>query len=416
MTRRQGWLAGLLVLALVAALAVTGWLGRPAGLRVVAHFSKAVGIYPDSDVRVLGVQIGRVVAVEPEGGTVRVEMSYDRKYRIPAGAQAVIVPPSVVSDRYVQLTPAFAGGEALPDGADLPVERTVVPLEIDDIYRALDEFNKALGPRGANRDGALTDLIRTGRANLAGNGADLHTTLADLSQALSTLSAGRQDLFGSVVNLQKFVTALAESDRQVRSFNERLGEVAQQLAGDRDELASALRNLTTALADVTAFIKENRSALSDNVSALADVSTVLARQQRALIDILDLTPLAVSNLNLSYNPRSGTLDTRDDVLGPYDPATFVCAVMADLLPGSKVDRKCFALAQTLKARGLPLPPQLAKLLNVKPTGPSPVRVGAGPPAPSTTAGEPAPAPASALPADNGILGDLTLGGILRGAR
>ena len=52
------------------------------------------------------------------------------------------------------------------------------------------------------RDGALSDLVATGRANLEGNGANLHDTLDGLSQALSTLADGRQDLFGIVANLQ----------------------------------------------------------------------------------------------------------------------------------------------------------------------------------------------------------------------
>ncbi|MDQ7904414.1 MCE family protein [Phytohabitans sp. ZYX-F-186] len=366
--------------------------------RVVAHFARVVGVHPGSDVRVLGVRIGRVVAVEPQGRTVRVEMRYDRDWPVPAGAQAVIVPPSVVSDRYVQLTPAYGGGPALADGAELPVERTAAPMEIDDIYRALDEFNRALGPQGANKDGALSDLIAVGRANLEGNGAALGETLDGLSRALDTLADGRQDLFGTVGNLQEFTTALARSDQQVRSFNVQLAGVARQLAGERDELAAALRNLATALADVTTFVNQNRAALTSNVDALTDVTGILVRQQRSLIEILDVTPLALSNLNLAYNPRSGTLDTRDNVLGPYDPASFVCSLMVDLLPAAKVSRKCFALAQTLQAKKLPMTDQLRKLLKLPP---------AAPPA------KPAPAPAPETPEPPSTV-DRTLGGILRG--
>ena len=129
------------------------------------------------------------------------------------------------------------------------------------------------------------------------------------------------------------------------------------------------------------------------MDALADVTGILVRQQRSLIEILDVAPLALSNLNLAYNPRSGTLDTRDNVLGPYDPASFVCSLMVDLLPAAKVSDKCFKLAQTLQAKKLPMTDQLRKLL--KP-----------PPAPSPRKPEPAPEePPSTV--------DRTLGGILR---
>jgi virulence factor Mce-like protein len=380
----------------VVAVAACGVVQDEPELSLVAHFARVVGVNPGSDVRVLGVRIGHVVAVRPEGRTVRVEMRYDREWRVPAGAQAVIVPPSVVSDRYVQLTPAYNGGPALADGAELPVERTAAPMEIDEIYQALDEFNRALGPQGANSEGALTELLAVGRANLEGNGAALGQTLDGLSRALDTLSDGRQDLFGTVGNLQQFTTALARSDQQVRSFNAQLAGVAQQLAGERDELAAALRNLATALADVTTFVKQNRATLTSNVDALADVTGVLVRQQQSLVEILDVAPLALSNLNLAYNPRSGTLDTRDNLLGPYDPASFVCSLMVDLLPAAKVADKCFALAQTLQARKLPMTDQLRKLLKLPPAS--------SPPAPAPAQPE---RPAEEEP-------DRTLGGILRG--
>ncbi|GAA4713223.1 MCE family protein [Phytohabitans rumicis] len=368
--------------SIVVAAAVGAVVQREPQRRLVAHFARVVGVYEGSDVRVLGVRIGRVVAVRPEGRTVRVEMRYDRDWDVPADAQAVIVPPSVVSDRYVQLTPAYDGGPALADGAELPVSRTAAPMEIDEIYQALDDFNKALGPEGANADGALSDLLAAGRANLEGNGTELHDTLDGLSRALDALSDGRQDLFGTVGNLQVFTTALARSDQQVRSFNQQLAGVAEQLAGERNELTAALRSLATALADVTTFIKENRTALKSNVDALADVTGILVRQQQAVINILDVAPLALSNLNLAYNPRSGTLDTRDNAMGPYDPASFVCSLMVDLLPAAKVPDKCALLK---------LPPGAAPAAQV-PTQPAPSPAPGGPTTPS----------------------DLTLGGILRG--
>ncbi|QGN48291.1 MCE family protein [Micromonospora sp. WMMD558] len=394
--------AAATVLVTVAAAVAVLRPGTPPR-RLVAQFTGTVGVHPGSDVRVLGVRVGEVVEVRPQGRTVRVTMRYDREVQVPAGAQAVVVPPSVVSDRYVQLTPAYAGGAVLADGAEIPVERTATPMEIDDIYRALDDFNRALGPRGANADGALSDLVATGRANLEGNGDELHDTLDGLSQALTTLADGRQDLFGSVANLQRFTTALARSDQQVRAFNRQLAEVAAQLAGERDELAAALRNLATALADVTTFVRQNRDLLTADVAALADVTGVLVRQQQAVIDILDVAPLALNNLALAYNPRSGTLDTRDNVLGPYDPASFVCSLLVDQTPAT-VPATCTALAQTLHARKLPMTDQLRKLLKLPP--------GATRPAPPATPSPVAPGAAVPSPAPGGP--DLTLGGILRG--
>lgn len=393
-----------LIVVLLALVAVPLWRLTPAERRLTAYFTRAVGIYEGSDVRVLGVRVGRVIKVTPSGRTVRVDMRYDRGLRVPAGAQALVIPPSVVSDRYIQLAPAYAGGAALPDRATVPVERTAAPLEIDDVYRALDEFNTALGPTGANADGALADLVKAGRANLEGNGGNLHTTLDGVARALSTVADGRADLFATVGNLQVLTTALARSDQQVRTFNQQLASVATQLAAERADLAKALRSLAIALAEVTTFVRDNRAALQNNVTALADITGVLARQQRAIADILDVAPLAVSNLNLAYNPRSGTLDTRDDALGPYDPAAFVCSLLAGAVPLPQLPAECTALAQTLAAKGLPIPDALKKLIGLAPTPPA----GAAPPALPQQPALPQ------LPVDVGGALDRTLGGILKG--
>jgi phospholipid/cholesterol/gamma-HCH transport system substrate-binding protein len=397
------------VIIVTVAVAIPVWRLQKPQRTLVAHFTRVIGIYPGSDVRVLGVKVGEVVSVRPEGRTVRVSLRYDRAHRFPADAQAVIVPPSIVSDRYLQLTPAWGGGAALPDGADLPVERTAAPLEIDDIYRALDEFNRALGPNGANADGALSDLLATGRANLAGNGEELNATLDGVSKALSTVSGAREDLFGTVANLQKLATALAQSDRYVRAFNQQLADVSEQLAAERDDLAAALRSLAQALGEVTTFVRDNRQALRDNVTALADITTVLARQQRAIIQILDVAPLALSNLNLAYNSRSGTLDTRDNLLGPYDPATYVCAILAENVPLPQVPQECVALAHTLNLKGLPLPDALKGLLGLPGSGQQPP--GAADEKPVTPPTVPT---VPGLPVDPGGVLDRTLGGILEG--
>ncbi|HCU49659.1 MAG TPA: mammalian cell entry protein [Micromonosporaceae bacterium] len=332
--------AGLVVVLAVVAVAL--WPQTPQRT-LTAHFPSAVGIHEGSDVRVLGVKIGEVVSVKPQGRSVKIELRYDSEVKVPADANALIVPPSVVSDRYVQLAPAYSSGETLPDRAQLPLGRTAVPIELDEIYAALDKLNVALGPNGVNKDGALSELVRVGAANMAGNGQNLHDTLDGLSKAMTTLSEGRQDLFGTVANLQEFTTMLAQSDVAVREFNTRMAQVSEQLAAEGDELAAAVKDLARALGDITTFVHANREELKANVAALADLTGVLVRQQQALIQVLDVAPLALSNLNLSYNPASGTTDTRDNALGPYDPAQFVCKLLAETLPVAQLPAACGVL-------------------------------------------------------------------------
>src|SRR5690606_14600629 len=154
--------AGIVVIvAVLAILATSVWVMRPDEERrtLTVDFPRTVSLYEGSDVRILGVPVGTVDSVTPRGDTVRVELSYDAKYDVPADAKAVIISPAIVGDRYVQLAPAYDGGPVLEDGAHLDMARSEVPLELDEIYQSIDDLSVALGPEGANANGALSRLI-----------------------------------------------------------------------------------------------------------------------------------------------------------------------------------------------------------------------------------------------------------------
>ncbi|MGY1619077.1 MCE family protein [Geodermatophilus sp. SYSU D00691] len=315
--------AGVLLLAIGFAVL------RPVGsYRVTAYFSAAVGLYEGSDVRILGIPVGTITAVVPMGDQVRVDMEIDEDYDIPAEADAAVLAPSLVSDRYVQFAPVYDGGATMEDGAVVPLDRTAVPVELDAVYGALDDLSVALGPTGANADGALSGLIDTGAANLDGNGEALNRTVAGFSEAVEVLAENRDDLFSSLDDLQTFTTALATVDTQVRQFNDNLAAVAEQLAGEREDLAAAVALLSQALGKVATFVQQNTALLSTNVNRLADVTLTLVQQRDALAEVLDVAPAALGNLAHAYNPDYGTLDTRDNSLGATNADVLVCQVLA----------------------------------------------------------------------------------------
>jgi phospholipid/cholesterol/gamma-HCH transport system substrate-binding protein len=308
------------VAALAAALAVViaaglWWIFSGDGTRTVtAYFDRAVGVYPGTDVRVLGVRVGRVESVTPGGDRVEVVLRLDGAAPVPADTKAVVIAPSVVADRYVQFTGGSAGAEPITDGAVIPIERTATPVELDELYRSLNDLLTALGPRGANTDGSLSRLLDTGAANLDGNGRAFHETVRNFAELARTLAGSDGDLFATVDQLQQFTSMLAANDRQVASANQQLAQVSQTLAADRDELAAALAGLGTALADIQGFISDNRAALQSNVDKLAQVTQLLVDQRASLAEALDVAPLAASNVLDSFDPQSQTLQSRVDLL------------------------------------------------------------------------------------------------------
>jgi phospholipid/cholesterol/gamma-HCH transport system substrate-binding protein len=299
-----------LIVVLTGALYV---LALPGAQRLTAYFGQAVGVYPGSDLRVLGVKVGEVDAVRPQGRQVEVTMSLDHGVAVPAGVNAVVVAPSIVADRYIQLSPAYTGGPRLRDHAVIPATRTATPVELDQLYDSISRLATALGPNGANRKGALSDVLTTGAANLGGNGRALGDVIQQLGKATRTLSGSQDDLFTTLTNLQRFTTMLKANDGQVRLAEQQLAQVNGFLADDRQNLGAALNQLATALVEVKRFIGANRALLKSNVTKLASITQVLVDQRRSLAEAMDTIPLAAGNVLHAYDPVHQTLDGRGDL-------------------------------------------------------------------------------------------------------
>lgn len=321
------------VLAVVAALGLALFQGGPEQKTLTAKFPRTVSLYEGSDVRILGVPVGEVETVTPTGTDVTVTMTYDAKYKVPADAEAVIITPAIVGDRFVQLTPVYTGGEVLESGARLSTESTSTPLELDEIYQSIDDLMVALGPDGANDQGALTNLLDSTAENFAGQGDQFHRTIKNLGKLTGTLENNKEELFGTAREMQRFVNALAENDQTVRDFNDSLVGASDLLEDEREDLAAALKNLGVAMQEVSGFVKENRDSLSENIKGLNQVSKILVKQRAALDETLGVAPLALSNLFHTYNPNTGTLDTRTNIGENVadlenDPALVLCSILA----------------------------------------------------------------------------------------
>ncbi|WP_280358062.1 MCE family protein [Nocardia otitidiscaviarum] len=332
---------GRAILAAVVAgavlIAAVAWWGfdKFTTTRITAYFDKSIGIYSGSDVRILGVPVGRVDSIEPMGDQVKIVMSVDREYDIPADAKAAQITPSVVSDRYIQLAPVYRGGPKMGREATIPKERTATPVEVDRLYRSITELSDALGPEGANKEGALNELVRTTSANLAGNGEALANSFEQLSKAAAVLGDSRSDIFDTVKNLQVFMTALARNDAQVRQFNAQLADLAGFLADERSTLGDALNLLSVALGDVARFIDDNRELVQANADALTQLTQTLADQREDLAAALPLIPTALSNLINVHNGETGTLDMRPNFTDLQDPFGVICKMLdlGKLRPG-----------------------------------------------------------------------------------
>lgn len=351
----------------VVALLLSGglYLGlKPGGKTITAYFSSATALYEGNPVNVLGVAVGTVTSVRPQPHRVAVEMRIDDGVEIPAEVHAVQVSPSLISGRFVVLTPPYSGGPTLAHGAVIPAKRTRVPLDIDDLYDNVNKLAKTLGPEGANKDGALSRSLNVLAENLDGHGKQIAKTIKKLAEGTSVLAGSRKELFGTVRKLQTFIDTLAQNDGDVHRLTQQLATVSGFLADNRKDLGAALHELSTALDDVTGFIHSNRSALKSNVDKLSKVTKVLVEQRKELGKIIDEAPLGLGNLLAAYNASSGTLDVRlaiNELRTP--PLLLVCKLVGRSTPSALPDVVSNACAKLGKSvDGALNPPSVAEVV------------------------------------------------------
>ena len=321
-------LAVALVLVLVGGILTVvlraGGIGRT---HVTGYFADSTGLYNGDDVVILGVHVGKVEKIEPQPDHVKISFWYDDKYKVPANAKAVILSPSLVTPRSIQLTPAYTGGPVMADHAVIPQGRTAVPVEYDDFRQQLEKLTQTLQPTKPGGTSTLGALINTAADNLRGQGPDIRETIIKLSQAISALGDHSNDLFSTLKNLSILVSALHDSSDLLGQLNQNLAAVTNLLANDPNEVGNAVRNLNDVADDVRNFVAENQDALGTTSDKLASVSQAVVQSLDDIKQVLHIAPTAFQNFLNIYQPAQGALSGALAVNQFANPIQFLCAAV-----------------------------------------------------------------------------------------
>lgn len=318
-----------IVLGLVAAYVGYHLYKKAATTTVVAYFTDTLALYPGDRVQIMGVRVGNVDSIEPAGDKMRVTMHFDSKYKVPADVTASILNPTVVASRVIQLAPPYTGGPALADNAVIPLERTQVPVEWDDIRGQLDKLVTELGPTPSQPKGPLGDLVESLADGLNGKGTQINTTFRALSDAIAALNEGRGDLFGVTKSLALFVNALHQSDQQFVALNNNLATITTSLNNSDQELGQAVKDIDTLLTTARQFLDENGAVLGRDINQLADFTNAILQPdpRNGIETVLHVYPNLSANLANIYHPANGAIVTIPTVASFANPMQFICSAI-----------------------------------------------------------------------------------------
>ncbi len=318
-------------LAVVAALALTfgGWhlFQKLTNNTIVAYFKQANSLYPGDDVSIMGVPVGSIDTVEPAGDEMKVTFHFPTKYKVPAEASAVIMNPSLVASRNIQLEPPYNGGPTLTNNAVIPIERTQVPVEWDDLRDSVSKTVAALGPTPEQPKGPIGDTLESLADGLAGKGDAISKTLNTLSTSLSAINDSRGETFAIVGGLATFLNTLQINEQQLISLNDNLSQLTNSLTPTDHEVADAVNELNGVLPVLRKFLDQNGHVLTVDVNNLATATTPLVQpdQQKALETFLHVFPTFAANSNNIYHPSHGGLTLIPAVTNFANPLQLICS-------------------------------------------------------------------------------------------
>jgi phospholipid/cholesterol/gamma-HCH transport system substrate-binding protein len=182
---------------------------QPEGYRFTVHMREAATLAEEADVRMAGVNIGKVKSKELDVGGARtiVEVQIDEAYApIAKDTRAILRAKTLLGETYLELTPGNRSAGMLDDGGRLANAQVEPTVELDEIFTAFDP-----GTRQAFRDWVkeLSGAIKDGRGqdlndafgNLEGfavDGAKLMTVLDEQNVAVHRLVRNTGQVFGAI--------------------------------------------------------------------------------------------------------------------------------------------------------------------------------------------------------------------------
>jgi virulence factor Mce-like protein len=210
---------------------------KPESYRFKAAFPEATTLAQEADVRIAGVNVGKVKRKLLQKGTARtlVEVELQSRYApIPEDSRAILRQKTLLGETYVELSPGSPTARKLPEDAVLSRNNVEPTVEIDEILRIFDPATKRAfrewvkGTAGAIEGGTGEDL-NDALGNLPGfatDGADVLSVLDEHREALrrlvrntgvvfGALSAERGQLRGLIQNSKRTFSATAEAQESL---------------------------------------------------------------------------------------------------------------------------------------------------------------------------------------------------------
>ncbi|ODR11081.1 hypothetical protein BHQ15_02895 [Mycolicibacillus koreensis] len=225
-----------------------------------AEFTDVTGLREGSDVRMAGVRVGRVDAVDLAGDRARVRFRIERDQPVYGNTKASVIYQNIIGQRYIGLSLAdFGDPDPLPDGATIPVEHTEPSFDVTELLNGFEPLFTLLD--ADNRGNLSNALIKA----LQGDGNSLAVLISETSQLAQALT-GPDDLLGRLITSLSAVTEnLADQGTALQTTLTQVRAVVAGLNAHRDELIASTGSITHVVDRLSAILTTVQPDLQDTL-------------------------------------------------------------------------------------------------------------------------------------------------------
>ena len=245
-----------------------------------AAFSEAGGLKANDEVRVAGVRVGKVDAVELDGDHVKVTFKVEGDVDFGKKSAASIRIKTLLGSMYLALEPAGSG--QLAEESTIPVERTTSPYDVVEAFAGLAETSEKIDTD------QLTQSLST-LADLGRNTPDeFRETLEGVSALSETLASRDEQINTLLTNLQKVSGVLGDRSDDIVTLMKDGDVLFKALVARRQAIHNLLVSTSTMSEQLTLLIRQSRADLKPALSNLDTVVKVLLKNQDNLDSTLRL--------------------------------------------------------------------------------------------------------------------------------
>jgi phospholipid/cholesterol/gamma-HCH transport system substrate-binding protein len=273
---------------------------RPEGYRIQVAFPEAATLAQEADVRISGVNVGKVKTKRlDEGGTRTIaELELDEEFSpIPRNSRAILRQKTLLGETYVELSTGDKSAGVLEDGDRLPNSHVEPTVELDEIFGAFDEPTRTAfqewvdGLAKASAGEAPQDLNDAfgNLAPFATDGAELLRVLDEQETAVHQLFRNTGRVFGAINEregaLRQLIVNSNNTFEAAASRDEALAETFEIFPVFLDESRVTLARLEKFSRDTHPLVNDLKAPADDLGPTVRDLGDLAPHLENLFRDL-----------------------------------------------------------------------------------------------------------------------------------